>query len=92
MNWKLEGQKASNEEWNLLDSHSNDPTKQLQVRTFDVSCEEKLKAVKLTQTGKTTLDNDLLIINGFDIFGILLEWIDCFYNKIEWIFLLYNKE
>ena len=71
--WKLEGQKASDGQWVTLDSHQNDPTRQLQTRTFDVSCDEKLKAVKLTATGKDTNGCDYLRINAFDVFGLLFE-------------------
>ena len=74
--WKFEGQKASNEEWVVLDSHENDPIKHLEVKTFNVSCEEELKSVKITQTGTTTNDTNLLYINAFDIFGVLYDqWI-----------------
>ena len=72
-NWKLEGERASDGELILLDSHNEDPTKKLQVRTFDVSCEEQLKSVKLTQTGKNTSNYDCIHINAFDIFGFLFE-------------------
>ena len=71
--WKLEGERASDGELILLDSHNEDPTKQLEVRTFDVSCEEQLKSVKLTQTGKNTHNRDYLVINAFDVFGFLCE-------------------
>ena len=71
--WKLEGERASDGELILLDSHNEDPTKKLQVRTFDVSCEEQLKSVKLTQTGKNTNNQDYLYINAFDVFGFLCE-------------------
>ena len=71
--WKLEGQRASNGQWVTLDSHQNDPTRQLQTRTFDVSCDEMLKAVKLTQTGKETSGYNHLRINAFDVFGLLFE-------------------
>ena len=72
-NWKLEGQKASDGQWVTLDSHQNDPTRKLQTRTFDVSCDEKLKAVKLTQTGKNTYGDNYLQFNAFDIFGLLFD-------------------
>ena len=72
-NWKLEGQKASDGQWVTLDSHQNDPTRTLQTRTFDVSCDEKLKAVKLTQTGKNISGYNHLRINAFDVFGLLFE-------------------
>ena len=71
--WKLEGERASDGKLILLDSHNEDPTKALQVRTFDVSCEEQLKSVKLTQTGKNTKNDYALVINAFDVFGFLCE-------------------
>ena len=71
--WKFEGQKASNGEWIVLDSHNNDPIKKLEVKTFNVSCEEKLKSIKITQTGTNTSNDNYLVINAFDIFGILYE-------------------
>ena len=75
-NWKLEGERASDGKWILLDSHDEDPIKKLQVRTFNVSCKVDLKSVKLTQTEKNTSNNDQLIINGFDVFGFLSEELD----------------
>ena len=73
-NWKLEGQKASNGEWIVLDSHSNEPFNKLVVKTFNVSCEEELKAVKLTQEGYNIHNGNYLFrINAFDIFGILIN-------------------
>ena len=71
--WRLEGQKASNGEWILLDRHSNEPFDQLVVKTFNVLCKEELKAVKLTQEGKSTIGNYYLKINAFDIFGVLIN-------------------
>ena len=71
-NWKLEGQKASDGEWILLDRHSNEPFDQLVVKTFNVSCEEKLKTVRLTQEGKDTSNSYFLRISAFDIFGVLI--------------------
>ena len=67
--WQLEGQKASNGEWIVLDSHSNEPFCVLETRTFNISCEERLKSVKLTQTGTETSGYHYLCINAFDIFG-----------------------
>ena len=74
-NWKLEGERASDREWILLDSHNEDPTKQLQIRTFNVSCEEPLKSVKLTQTGRNSCPYIYYYfeINAFDIFGFLVD-------------------
>ena len=72
-NWKLEGQKESDGQWIVLDSHNNDPLKRLQIRPFDVSCEERLKSIKITQTGTNTSNGNSLDINSFDIFGILFE-------------------
>ena len=69
--WKFEGQKASNGEWIVLDSHQNDPIKKLEVKTFNVSCEEELKSVRITQTGTNTHNDNHLHINAFDIFGVL---------------------
>ena len=71
--WRFDGQRASDGQWITLDTHENDPTRQLQTRTFDVSCDEKLKAVKLTQTGVNTYRGNHLCINAFDIFGLLFE-------------------
>ena len=72
-NWKLEGQRASDGQWILLDSHNNKSIKHLHVKTFNVSCKEKLKSIKLTQTGKTTNNENYLHINALDIFGYLCE-------------------
>ena len=69
--WKLEGERASDGKLILLDSHNEDPTKTLQIRTFDISCEEQLKSVKLTQTGKDTNNRDYLFFNAFDVFGFI---------------------
>ena len=71
--WKIEGQLASNGEWIVLDNHNNEPFDQLLVRTFDISCDKELKAVKLTQTGKESSNNYYcLCINAFDIFGTII--------------------
>ena len=72
-NWKLEGMKASNNEWIELDKHSNDRFNVLQVRIFSVTCSEKLKSVRLTQTGPETSGSHWLCINAFDVFGILFD-------------------
>ena len=72
-NWKLEGQKASDNEWITIDEHNNEPFNKLVVKTFDVTCKEELKAVKLTQIGTNPNGNYYLCINAFDIFGTLIE-------------------
>jgi hypothetical protein len=72
-NWKLEGQKATNGDWIILDHHSNEPFDILLVKTFNVSCPEELKAVRLTQDGPDTNGSYYLLINAFDIFGILSD-------------------
>ena len=71
-NWKFEGQKASDGQWILLDSHNEDPIKKLQIRKFNVSCKEKLKSVRFTQTGLSTGNDNVIQINAFDIFGVLI--------------------
>ena len=71
--WKLEGQKASNSEWVLLDTHSEEPFSRLQVKKFDISFKEKLKAVKLTQEGKNTHGDYDFRVSLFDVFGLLYE-------------------
>ena len=48
-NWKIEGQRASDDKWILVDSHSNETFRILELRTYKVSCEETFKAIKLTQ-------------------------------------------
>jgi hypothetical protein len=70
--WKIEGQLASNDEWIVLDNHNNEPFDKLLVRTFDITCDKELKAVKLTQTGKNTNNFYYLMINAFDIFGTII--------------------
>ena len=70
--WKLEGERASDGKWIILDQHSNEPFNQLEMRTFNVSCEEELKTVKLTQIGYNTAGAYHLCINAFDIFGNLI--------------------
>ena len=67
--WKLEGKKASNNEWIVLDTHDNEPFDKLVTKVFTVSCSEKLNAVKLTQTNTDTTNYNHLRINAFDIFG-----------------------
>ena len=67
--WKLEGKKASNNEWIVLDTHNDEPFEKLVTKVFPVSCTDKLNAVKLTQTNTNTSNNHHLIINAFDIFG-----------------------
>ena len=71
-NWILEGQK-SNGDWIQLDHRENVSFDKLQVKTFDVSNREKLKAVKITMKGKNASDTYSFRINAFDIFGDLYE-------------------
>jgi hypothetical protein len=67
--WKFEGEKTQGG-WIELDSHTNDPFTKLQIRTFPIKCSEKIKSFKLTQTGKTTSNDDyFLIITALDVFG-----------------------
>ena len=71
--WKLEGKRRSDNQWIILDQHSNDQISQYQLRVFPVNCDEILTAVKLTQTGPSN-DNQgcgeyHLRISSFDIFG-----------------------
>ena len=71
--WALEGKRASNGQWFVIDKQSNVSFNQLEVKMFDVKCREHLKAVRFTQTEKNTSDNYRIIINMFDIFGTLYE-------------------
>ena len=67
--WKLEGKQKSDGKWVLLDSHQNEIFRKLLLRTFPVSCNVKLDAVRLTQTERNTSNDNILLINSFDIFG-----------------------
>ena len=67
--WKVEGQKKSNGEWILLDTHNEEPFEKLVTRVFPVSCKELLTSVRLTQTSPDTMGYHYLEINAFDIFG-----------------------
>ena len=67
--WKLEGRKASDGSWIVLDTHSNEQLSPKVPKVFNVSNNEKLTSVRLTQTGKNASGGDNLCINGFDIFG-----------------------
>ena len=71
-NWKIEGQKEDGQ-WILLDSRNGESTSTLQVKTFNISCEEELKSVRLTQIGKSADGYYYFRINAFDIFGVLIE-------------------
>lgn len=62
MNWRFEGQNALNNEWILLDT--NDKIKIKETRRFNVSCNEKLRSIRLTQERR-----DHLVMTGFDIIG-----------------------
>ena len=64
----------------------NDPFKHLQVRTFNVSCEEKLKSIKFTQTGTNTSDNNFFEINDSIIFPNDKELLLSFRDRGEYIF------
>ena len=70
-NWIVEGKKASNDEWIQIDVRNNESFNNLQNRTFSVTCQERLKAVKLTMKGYNSAGNYHLMINNFDIFGKL---------------------
>ena len=72
-NWKLEGQKASNDEWILIDRHQNEPFTKLELRTYEVSCEEELKAVRITQEGTNDEGDYWFDINAFDVFGTIVR-------------------
>ena len=67
--WKLEGRRISDGNWIEIDSHQNEPFDKLVVKTFPIQSQEKFDTVRLTQTGKTTANNDCLQINAFDIYG-----------------------
>ena len=67
--WKLEGRKASDGSWIVLDTHSNEQLSPKVPKVFNVSNNEKLTSVRLTQTDKNATGGDNLCINGFDIFG-----------------------
>ena len=67
--WKLEGKQKSDGKWVLLDSHQNEIFSKLLLRTFPVSCNVKLDAVRLTQTERNTSNDNILLINSFDIYG-----------------------
>ena len=67
--WKFEGQKKSNGEWIVLDTHNEEPFGKLVTRVFPVSCNELLTSVRLTQTTNNTAGADHLCINALDIFG-----------------------
>ena len=61
--WKLEG-KNRNGKWIELDKHENEPIQKLQVTMFSISCNTRLKEVRLTQTGINTHDTNHLVINA----------------------------
>ena len=72
--WKVEGQKAENGQWIVLDNRNNEDFTRNQVRTFKVENQEKLKAVRLTSTGPaTSTDFWFIVIAAFDIFGVLYK-------------------
>ena len=67
--WKLEGKKKSDNEYVILSEHNNEPFDQLETRVFDVSCNEPLTSVRLTQTSENDCGDHYFRINAFDIFG-----------------------
>ena len=67
--WKLEGHRISDGNWIELDSHQNEPFDQLVLKVFPINSNEKFDTVRLTQTGKTTVNTNYLNMNAFDIFG-----------------------
>lgn len=73
--WMLEGKKASNGDWIIIDKRSDVSFAKLEVKTFDVECNERLKTVRLTKidTNEKGTDYYYLCINRFDIFGTLYK-------------------
>ena len=67
--WKLEGRRVINGDWIELDSHQNEPIDLLELRDFPINCNDKLDAVRLTQMGYNTDNENALRIDAFDIFG-----------------------
>ena len=67
--WKLEGRRTSDRKWIQIDSHQNEPFNQLVVKTFPVQNKEKFDAIRLTQIGKNSCNDDNFRINAFDIYG-----------------------
>ena len=67
--WKLEGKKASDGNWVVLDTHSNEQFSPKLTKVFNISNNDKLTSVRLTQTGENASGSHWFTINGFDIFG-----------------------
>lgn len=71
--WKIEGKRASDDMWILLDQHLNDPIEFNETIIFNVSCTERLKCIRLTQTGENTNSSNQLFLSRFDIKGKVYE-------------------
>ena len=69
--WKLEVQNKTDKQWVVIDRHENDPFQKLEIRTFPVNYNYPIKAIKLTQTGNNTNNEDYLNIDSLDIFGYI---------------------
>ena len=69
--WKLEGKQVKNGNWIELDKHFNEPIQQLQTKVFDISCQTPLNSVRLTHIGRASDNSYYMILNAFDIFGMI---------------------
>ena len=70
--WKLEGKQYNDDKWILLDEHSQEPIQKLETKVFEVNCDTPLVSVRLTQTDLNTRGENYIILNGFDVFGLLM--------------------
>ena len=70
--WKLEGQ-LPHGNWILLDTQSNQDISESKIKLYKINYNEPICAVRLTQTGKSTSNNDNLLINQFEIFGKVIQ-------------------
>ncbi|EAY21893.1 hypothetical protein TVAG_249530 [Trichomonas vaginalis G3] len=70
--WKLEGIKEDGTTV-VLDNDKYYEFKQSEIKEFPLQTKEYFVSFKLTQTGKTSSDEDFLIINIFDFKGELIK-------------------
>jgi hypothetical protein len=72
--WTLEGSKDGLK-WMKIDDRRNDTSLNSKgaISTFSISegCEEEFRMIRLLQTGKNSSDNDYLVVNAIEFFGVL---------------------
>ena len=71
--WVLEGQEPNTYQWVTLDSRYKEPFTKSQAKLFHIDKSVKIQKVRLRQTGTNADDTYYLCINGFEVYGEVLN-------------------